>query len=68
MDRPAGTSWDGHLGNAGRRRCRRDEIGRPASLLDSPQERSMATEILIINQCSVPSDANVQAVIPAVQA
>ena len=28
----------------------------------------MATEILIINQCSVLSDANVQAVIPAVQA
>ena len=28
----------------------------------------MATEIVIINQCSVLSDANVQAVIPAVQA
>jgi len=26
----------------------------------------MATEIVIINQCSVLSDANVQAVIPAV--
>src|SRR5215469_9501274 len=45
-----------------------NEISRPASVPDSPQERSMATEILIINQCSVLSDANVQAVIPAVQA
>src|SRR5262249_24332179 len=45
-----------------------NEMSRSASFPVSPQERSMATEILIINQCSVLSDANVQAVIPAVQA
>jgi hypothetical protein len=41
--------------------------GRLVLLPVSPEEVSM-TEIVIINQCSVLSDENVQAVIPAVQA
>ena len=41
--------------------------GRSAFLPVSPEEVSM-TEIVIINQCSVLSDDNIQAVIPAVQA
>ena len=49
--------------------CRDSEIGRPTGIVPvSPQEMSMATEIVIINQCSVLSDANIEAVIPAVPA
>ena len=68
MDRPSRTNWAVHLRNVGLYDVVKMRLaGRSVFLPVSPEEVSM-TEIVIINKCSVLSDNNVQAVIPAVQA
>ena len=68
MDRPSRTTWAAHLRNVGLCDVVKMRLaGRSVFLPVSPEEVSM-TEIVIINKCSVLSDNNVQAVIPAVQA
>ena len=68
MDRPSRTTWAAHLRNVGLYDVVKMRLaGRSVFLSVSPEEVSM-TEIVIINKCSVLSDDNVQAVIPALQA